>query len=179
MIEIEIKNRFTRGIIFKHSKEDNTILETLKEALKSGADLRNADLSDANLSGANLYGANLYDANLRNANLRNANLYGADLRNAVLRGADLRNANLYGADLRNANLYGAVLRGAVKIPIHCRWSHGITENKIHIGCKKRTVEDWEIFFNSNKEIQTKRGTDEFKQIQAVFEAYKAYLNFLK
>ena len=174
MIEIEIKNRFTRGIIFKHSKEDNTILETLKEALKSGANLYGADLRNADLSDAVLRGADLRNADLRNADLRNADLYGADLRNA-----DLSDAVLRGADLSDAVLRGAVLRGAVKIPIHCRWSHGITENKIHIGCKKRTVEDWEIFFNSNKEIQTKRGTDEFKQIQAVFEAYKAYLNFLK
>lgn len=27
-------------------------------------------------------------------------------------------------------------------------------------------------------MDTKRGTDEFKQIQAVYESYKAYLNFL-
>jgi hypothetical protein len=62
--------------------------------------------------------------------------------------------------------------------MHCKWSHGITNNKISIGCKTKSIEEWEVFFNSNEEFQTKRDTKEFKQIQAVFEAYKAYLTFL-
>ena len=62
--------------------------------------------------------------------------------------------------------------------MYCKWSHGITGDKIHIGCKQKTIKEWDLFFNSEDEIETKRGTQEFKQIQAVFEAYKAYLNFL-
>ena len=46
---------------------------------------------------------------------------------------------------------------------------------IHIGCEKRTIEDWDIFFASDNIIQTDRNTEEFKQIQAVYNAYKAYL----
>jgi hypothetical protein len=62
--------------------------------------------------------------------------------------------------------------------MYCKWTHGITENKIHIGCEKRTIEEWDLFFSSNDIITTQRDTKEFKQIQAIFEAYKAYLLFL-
>ena len=66
--KIEIKSVFG-NILFEFEKENNTIKETIEEAVKSGA----------NLCGANLRGANLRGANLRDANLRGANLHGADL----------------------------------------------------------------------------------------------------
>lgn len=104
-----------------------------------------------------------------------ANLHGANLIGAYLSGADL-----YGADLHGADLYGANLHGAIKVPIYCKWTHGITsENLIHIGCEKRTVEEWDIFFASDEVLTTQRDTKEFKQIQAVYEAYKAYLKILQ
>jgi hypothetical protein len=126
-IKIEIRNRWTGSVVFEYTKEGNTITETVLDAIRRGANLRDADLRDANLRGANLRGANLRGADLRganlcganlcDANLRSANLSGANLRDADLRCADLCGANLYGADLRGAdlrgaNLYGADLRGA-------------------------------------------------------------------
>ena len=93
MTKIEIKTIWG-DIIFTHEKENNTVKDTLQEAVKSGADLRGADLYGADLGGANLYGANLYGANLRSANLRSA-----DLGSANLSGADLYGADLGGADL--------------------------------------------------------------------------------
>ena len=140
-IKIEIRNRWTGSVVFEYTKEGNTITETVLDAIRRGADLRDADLCGADLRGsnlrsanlcsanlcgaylrganlygaylrgANLYGADLCDANLRGAYLRGANLYGADLCDANLRDADLRGANLCDADLRGANLYGADLRG--------------------------------------------------------------------
>ena len=63
--------------------------------------------------------------------------------------------------------------------MYCQWTHGITNgNLIHIGCEKRTIGEWDLFFASEEIISTQRGTQEFKQIQAIFEAYKAYLNTL-
>ena len=131
-IKIEIRNRWTGSVVFEYTKEGNTITETVLDAIRRGANLRDADLRDAdlrdadlrgadlrgaNLRGADLRGANLCDANLRGADLYDANLRDADLRDADLRCADLCGANLYGADLRGAdlrgaNLYGADLRGA-------------------------------------------------------------------
>ena len=125
-IKIEIKNRWTGTIIFEYEKENNTIKDTLLEAIKSGAylcsaylsgaDLRSADLSGADLSGANLSGAYLCGADLSGADLRSADLSGANLSGADLSGADLRSANLRGADLRSANLRGADLRSAKNLP---------------------------------------------------------------
>ena len=114
-------------------------------------------------------------ADLRYADLRGADLRYADLRGADLRYADLRGAYLSDANLSDANLSGADLRGAIKAPMYCKWTHGITDGMIHIGCEKRTIEEWDEFFAGDEIIQTERNTEEFKQIQAVYNAYKAYL----
>ena len=66
-IKLQIKNRFTGPILFEFEKENNTIRETLIEALNKGANLRGADLQDADLRGADLQGAYLRGAYLRGA----------------------------------------------------------------------------------------------------------------
>ena len=116
---------------------------------------------------------------LINANLRGADLTGADLTGADLRGANLRGADLINADLRGANLIGANLRGAyltdADLPIFCKWTHGIQGDKIRIGCKVKTIGDWDLFFNSDEVFETERNTDDFKRIEAVYNACKHYL----
>ena len=52
-IKIQIKNRFTGSVLFEYEKENNTVKDTVVEAIKSGANLSGADLSGANLSRAN------------------------------------------------------------------------------------------------------------------------------
>ena len=91
---------------------------------------------------------------------RNANLRNADLSNA-----NLRNANL--SDVKNKEL-------AIRVPMFCKWSFGISGNEIHIGCEKRTIKDWDECLFSNNEIETKRITNEFLQIQAVYNGLKSY-----
>ena len=86
-IKIEIKNRWTGEVLFEYEKEDNTIKETVVEAVKNCADLGDAYLGDAYLRGAYL---------------GDADLGGADLRGAYLRDADLGGAYLGGANLRDA-----------------------------------------------------------------------------
>ena len=114
---IQILNFHTGSVIFEYEQENNTVKDTVIEAVKKHADLRVAhlsyvDLSGVDLCGANLSGVDLRGANLRGANLRGANLSDADLRVAELSGADLRVADLSGADLRGANLRGADLHFA-------------------------------------------------------------------
>ena len=104
--KIEIKSIWG-SILFEYEKENNSIKDTLIEAIKGGADLRDADLR-----GAYLGNADLRDADLRGADLRDAYLGNADLRDADLRDADLRGAYLGCADLRDACLRDADLRGA-------------------------------------------------------------------
>jgi len=109
--KIEIKTIWG-SLLFEYECENNSVKETVINAIKSGADLIDANLSDANLSGANLIGANLRRANLRRANLIGADLSDANLSDANLIGANLSDANLIGANLIGANLIGANLIGA-------------------------------------------------------------------
>ena len=127
-IKIQIKSVFGK-VLFELEKENNTIKETLEQAVKENANLENA----------NLINANLEDANLRNANLYNAK----NKENAIL-------------------------------PIFCKWSYGIKGDLIVIGCKQKTIEEWDIWFNSNEEYSTRRNTDDFKQIEAVYKSLKSY-----
>ena len=162
-IKIQIKS-VSGKVLFELEKENNTIKETLEQAVKENADLEGADLECADLE----------CADLRNSNLRNA-----DLRNADLRYADLRYSNLECADLRNSNIVGANLKCAKNketaiLPIFCKWSYGIKGDLIIIGCKQKTIEEWDIWFNSNDEYSTSRNTKDFKQIEAIYNALKYY-----
>jgi len=177
MKTIEIKNRFTGEIIYTYISENATIKDAILDAIKN-----KTNLSGAYLSGADLSRADLSEANLSEANLSRADLSGAYLSGADLSGADLSGANLFGAYLSRANLFGAYLSGAdlsrADLQPFCKWRTSIKGNKINIGCKSKTIEEWDNFFNSSEEFETKRNTDEFKKIQAVYESYKTYINFL-
>jgi len=98
---------------------------------------------------------------------------------AVKEGANLRGANLEGANLRGANLRGAKNKEQAYLPMFCKWSNAIIGDKIKIGCKEKTIEEWDLFFASDETYETDRNTEDFKQIQAVYLAYKAYLTHLK
>ena len=199
MVKIEIKSIFGK-VLFTYEKENATIKDAVEQAVKEkvslnyanlesanlesanlySANLRSANLDSANLRSANLRSANLDSANLRSANLRSANLDSANLESANLRSANLDSANLYSANLYSANLYSANLRSALNketayLPIFCKWSFSIAGEKIQIGCKTKTIEEWDLFFASNEVYSTERNTDDFKQIQAVYNGLKSYL----
>ena len=137
-IKIQIKS-VSGKVLFELEKENNTIKETLEQAVKENANLRNANLDNANLENANPYNANLENANLINANLENAK-----------------------------NKETAIL------PIFCKWSYGIKGDLIKIGGVEKTIEQWDLWFNSEEEYSTSRNTKDFKQIQAVYNALKVY-----
>ncbi len=110
--KVEIKKRFAETVLFKYEKENNTLRDTVIEAVSQGADLAGAYLEGAYLEGANLRWANLRGANLVGARLVGADLEGTDLEEADLEGVDLKGADLAGTNLRGANLVGANLVGA-------------------------------------------------------------------
>jgi hypothetical protein len=149
---IEIKNIFGK-VLFTYESENATIKNAVEKAIKEKVSLQYADLRSANLSYADLSDANLRYAILSYANLSSANLSSADLR--------------YAENKETAYL-----------PIFCKWNYSIIGDKIQIGCKSKTIEKWDLFFASDDVYSTKRNTDDFKQIQAVFEACKAYYKFL-
>ena len=68
-IKIQIKNRWTGSVLFEYEKENNTLKDTVVEAVKRGADLRGAYLRGADLIGADLIGAYLRGADLGGADL--------------------------------------------------------------------------------------------------------------
>jgi len=140
----------------------------LREADLREADLYDADLYEADLRGADLRGADLRGADLRGANLREANLSGADLYDADLSGADLRGADLRGADLRGANL-----REATWVPTYQKWAVSWNSGgEVSIGCKTKTIEDWDVWFAGTEEYQTRRNTAEFARIEAAYQHAK-------
>ena len=71
--KIQIKTALG-SVLFELEKENNSVKDTLVEAVKSGADLSYANLRGADLSYANLRGADLRGADLRGADLSYANL---------------------------------------------------------------------------------------------------------
>lgn len=109
--KIEIKSIFGK-VLFEYEKENNTIKETLQEAVRQKTDLHCADLHCADLRCADLSCADLSCANLSDANLDGANLYGANLYRTNFRNANLDRANLCGTNLMCANLDGANLHDA-------------------------------------------------------------------
>ena len=147
MIKIEIKNRFTGKILFEYSKENNTVKETLVEAVSKGANLEGANLRGADLKGADLEGADLEGADLKGADLKWADLEGADLEGANLEGADLEGAYLKGADLEGANLRGADLKGA-----DLKWAY--LEGADLEGANLSSIKNdfWEILLKTKNEI---------------------------
>ena len=154
MNKIEIKD--TNGnVIFIYEKENNTIKDTIEEAVKNGVSLANADLKDTDLRGANLSGANLSHADISNTNLRGADLryailecanfkcailsdailYCADLKCADLKCANLIDANLSGAYLVYADLKGADLNGVDLSGVNLSHTKNIPDD-IPMACPK-------------------------------------------
>ena len=116
-IKIEIKNKHNGNVIFEHEQVDNTIKDTVTEAIKRGVSLQGADLRYADLQGINFGLTDLRTADLTEANLQNSVLYFSDISFTVLRGANLQGANLsdtmmFHTDLHGANLTDANLNGA-------------------------------------------------------------------
>ena len=66
-IKLQIKNRYTGSILFEYEKENNTLKDTVVEAVSKKADLRGADLQGAYLQGADLRGAYLQGYKIKTA----------------------------------------------------------------------------------------------------------------
>ena len=138
MIKIEIKNRFTGKIIFEFTKENNTIKDTVEEAVKN-----KISLNGASLDGASLNYASLNDASLNRASLIGASLIGASLIGASLNGASLNYASLNGASLNYASLdkrYLSITRigSSNRMTTYC-----FDDDVIWCGCFKGTLQEFE------------------------------------
>ena len=93
------------ALLFEHKSVDNTIKETLQEAVKQKAnlsysDLRYSDLRGSDLSYSDLRYSDLRGSDLSYSDLRGSNLRGSNLSYSDLRYSDLRGSNLSYSDLR-------------------------------------------------------------------------------
>jgi len=126
-------------VLFEHACEDNTVKNTLLEALKSYTNLTEvnwtgANLTEVNLTGADRTGAGLSGANLTSAGLTRADLTGAYLTSANLTSADLSGANLTSAYLSRANLTSAYLTRADLTGANLTGAT-IIDNETLLGCR--------------------------------------------
>lgn len=111
--KIKIKSRLTGKVLFEYEKNNNTIKDTVEEAVRQGVSLHGADLSGTDLSGAYLHEADISSANFVDANLERANLNYANLHHSDFEGANLHKTKLWGANLCHAFLLNVDLCGAI------------------------------------------------------------------
>jgi len=78
-------------VIFGLDKENNTIKDTVEEAVRQRVDLSFASLCDEDLHDADLRGANLYRAYFEGSDLSGADLTGANIKNCFFDKAILNN----------------------------------------------------------------------------------------
>lgn len=55
---------------------------------------------------------------------------------------------------------------------HCKWSVYYKKGIIRIGCKKKTVEEWDLFFASSEILETARDSLAFNQIYKTYRMAK-------
>ena len=189
---IEIRHIYG-SLLFEFEKEDNTVKDTVIEAVKTGADLRGAYLTGANLTGADHRDANLTDADLRGAYLRDADLTGANLTDANLTDADLTGADLRGANLTGADLRGVDLRGVdgelIKIKKAVIFT-GLYQyvvipfiskddiKYVKMGCYTRKLSDWESDFWNNDNEFPNDGSEKSNLRLFAFETAKKWFEIV-
>ena len=120
----------------------------------------------------------LIKAVIQGAYLQGADLRDADLRDANLRGADLQGANLQGADLQGADLRDADIQGAY-LPIYCKYHISIIDDKIKMGCKIKSIKEWNDIFKRSEFQSEVKGNIDSERIYANYKAVKAYYLHMK
>jgi hypothetical protein len=156
--KIEIKSYFGR-LLFEFEKENNTVKDTVIEAVKTGADLRGADLTDADLRGADL----------RDADLRGADLTGAYLTGAYLTGADGNKIKIKRA---------IVFSGLYKYVVIPFISEG-NEKYVKMGCYTRKLSEWEADFWNNDNEFPNNGSEKSNLRLFAFETAKKWFEIIK
>jgi len=65
-------------------------------------------------------------------------------------------------------------RGGMRHPTS-RWEiYDCEGDSVRIGCKTKTIPEWDEWFEGDEEFETKRGTEEFKQIYAHYRAVREF-----
>ena len=166
--KIEIKSIYG-SLLFEFEKENNTIKDTVREAVRTGADLRGADLTGAYLTGAVL----------TEADLRGAYLTGAYLTGAVLTEADLRGAYLTGADNNKIKISKTIIFTGLYKYVVIPFISEDGEKYVKMGCFTRKLSEWESdFWNNNNEFPNDNSEKSNMRLFA-FETAKKWFDLIK
>jgi uncharacterized protein YjbI with pentapeptide repeats len=139
-----------------------------------GGDFLGGNFLGGDFLGGNFLGGDFLGGNFLGGNFLGGNFLGGNFRGGNFFGGDFLGGNFFGGDF-----FGGDFLGGLMIP-HCKWVYGQDcDGKIIIGCKRKTIQEWEEWFAGTEEFDSKRGSEDFKKIQACFEATKTFMNFMK
>jgi hypothetical protein len=68
-----------------------------------------------------------------------------------------------------------IVRWSSRARAASRISSRRAQNWEMIGCKSKTVAEWDAWFAGSEVFETDRDSEDFRRIRACFEAYKAYM----
>ena len=89
-------------------------------------------------------------------------------------GGEFRGGEFLGGYFLGGYFRGGYFLGGVMIP-NCKWVYGFqADGRIKLGCKVKTIEEWDAWFASDEVYTTPRGTDAFKRIEACYKVAKLY-----
>jgi hypothetical protein len=105
---------------------------------------------------------------------------GGEFRGGYFLGGEFLGGEFLGGEFRGGYFLGGEFLGGVMNP-HCKWRvcGVMPDGRVKIGCKEKTMEEWDAWFAGTEEFETKRGTKDFAKIHAMFLSLKAYVIFLK
>ena len=167
-MKIEIKTIYG-SLLFEFEKENNSVRDTVIEAVKNSAYLRGADLRGADFTGADLTGADL----------RGADLTGADLRGAYLRGVDLTGAYLRGADGESIKIKRAIIFTGLYTYVVIPFISEDDIKYVKMGCFTRKLSDWESDFWNNDNEFPNDGSEKSNLRLFAFETAKKWFEVVK
>jgi len=130
-------------------------------------------------NGGDFLGGDFLGGDFRGGNFRGGNFRGGNFLGGDFLGGNFLGGNFLGGDFCGGNFRGGNFLGGTMMP-HNKWRCGVESNGlIRIGCKVKSMQEWDSWFAGNETFSTPRGTKEFAKIQANYLAVKTYVIFLE
>jgi len=143
-----------------------------------GGDFLGGNFLGGNFFGGDFSGGDFRGGDFRSGNFRSGNFLGGNFLGGDFLGGNFLGGNFLGGNFFGGDFSGGDFRGGLMMP-SCKWVYGITpKGKIKIGCKEKTVKEWDIWFKSSETYSTERNTVAFKKIKACYKIAKIYLQEL-
>ena len=110
----------------------------------------------------------LYEATTEGAKISRCDCH-ANCRRLIWRGGEFR-----GGEFSGGVFSDGVFSGGFMMPVAI-WTSGVSPTgRVKIGCKEKSIPEWDEWFASDDVYSTKRGTEQFKRIHAQYLALRAY-----